>query len=125
MDSHINISRLISISHLATANFLYNVFPFKSKQILEYHPQMLQEYLRGADQTSFMYPRSIPLSEQIPYSKITCILLCEKGSITKMSSILCIILEPNISAPSLNHKITVNQVVLLRSFECCPFEFKH
>lgn len=28
------------------------------KQILEYHPQMLQEYLRGGDQTSFMYPRS-------------------------------------------------------------------
>ncbi|KAK2987702.1 hypothetical protein RJ640_003920 [Escallonia rubra] len=29
------------------------------REILEYHPQMLQEYLRGADQTSFMYPRSI------------------------------------------------------------------
>lgn len=29
-----------------------------SKQILEYHPQMLQEYLRGGEQTSgFMYPR--------------------------------------------------------------------
>ncbi|KAF8399001.1 hypothetical protein HHK36_014868 [Tetracentron sinense] len=28
------------------------------REILEYHPQMLQEYLRGADQTSFMYPRS-------------------------------------------------------------------
>ncbi|KAL3024185.1 hypothetical protein AAZX31_04G106300 [Glycine max] len=26
-------------------------------EILEYHPQMLQEYLRGGDQTSFMYPR--------------------------------------------------------------------
>ncbi|KAG5065971.1 hypothetical protein JHK86_009702 [Glycine max] len=25
-------------------------------EILEYHPQMLQEYLRGGDQTSFMYP---------------------------------------------------------------------
>ncbi|KAF3514305.1 hypothetical protein F2Q69_00003714 [Brassica cretica] len=24
--------------------------------ILEYHPQMLQEYLRGGEQTSFMYP---------------------------------------------------------------------
>ncbi|KAK4567547.1 hypothetical protein RGQ29_003354 [Quercus rubra] len=29
------------------------------REILEYHPQMLQEYLRGGDQTSFMYPRSI------------------------------------------------------------------
>jgi len=28
-------------------------------QILEYHPQMLQEYLRGGEQTSFMYPRYI------------------------------------------------------------------
>ncbi|EOY21266.1 Mitogen-activated protein kinase 8 [Theobroma cacao] len=27
------------------------------REILEYHPQMLQEYLRGGDQTSFMYPR--------------------------------------------------------------------
>ncbi|KAG5010130.1 hypothetical protein JHK87_018645 [Glycine soja] len=26
-------------------------------EILEYHPQMLQEYLCGGDQTSFMYPR--------------------------------------------------------------------
>ncbi|KAL2934167.1 Mitogen-activated protein kinase 8, partial [Bienertia sinuspersici] len=26
------------------------------REILEYHPQMLQEYLRGQDQTSFMYP---------------------------------------------------------------------
>ncbi|KAE8727751.1 hypothetical protein F3Y22_tig00005377pilonHSYRG00083 [Hibiscus syriacus] len=25
------------------------------KEILEYHPQMLQEYLRGGDQTNFMY----------------------------------------------------------------------
>lgn len=35
-------------------------FPFYfilSTQILEYHPQMLQEYLRGGEQTSFMYPR--------------------------------------------------------------------
>ncbi|KAL6011033.1 Mitogen-activated protein kinase 9 [Asimina triloba] len=29
------------------------------KQILEYHPQMLQEYLRGGDQTSFMYPSGV------------------------------------------------------------------
>ncbi|KAG6471831.1 hypothetical protein ZIOFF_069278 [Zingiber officinale] len=27
------------------------------KQILEYHPLMLQEYLQGGEQTSFMYPR--------------------------------------------------------------------
>ncbi|KAL9330335.1 hypothetical protein ACSQ67_005338 [Phaseolus vulgaris] len=27
------------------------------REILEYHPQMLQEHLRGGDQTSFMYPR--------------------------------------------------------------------
>ncbi|KAK6931033.1 Protein kinase domain, partial [Dillenia turbinata] len=30
------------------------------REILEYHPQMLQEYLRGADQTSFMYPSNFP-----------------------------------------------------------------
>lgn len=35
---------------------LLNLF-FVNTQILEYHPQMLQEYLRGGDQTSFMYPR--------------------------------------------------------------------
>ncbi|KAL7160820.1 hypothetical protein ACSBR2_041462 [Camellia fascicularis] len=29
------------------------------REILEYHPQMLQEYLRGGDQTSFMYPSGI------------------------------------------------------------------
>ncbi|CAK9157568.1 unnamed protein product [Ilex paraguariensis] len=29
------------------------------REILEYHPQMLQEYLRGVDQTSFMYPSGI------------------------------------------------------------------
>ncbi|KAL7163631.1 hypothetical protein ACSBR2_039697 [Camellia fascicularis] len=27
------------------------------REILEYHPQMLQEYLDGVDRTSFMYPR--------------------------------------------------------------------
>ncbi|GFY96373.1 MAP kinase 9 [Actinidia rufa] len=27
------------------------------REILEYHPQMLQEYLNGVDRTSFMYPR--------------------------------------------------------------------
>lgn len=30
------------------------------EQILEYHPQMLQEYLRGGEQMSFMYPRLLP-----------------------------------------------------------------
>ncbi|XP_022725669.1 mitogen-activated protein kinase 9-like isoform X2 [Durio zibethinus] len=34
------------------------------REILEYHPQMLQEYLRGGDQTNFMYPR-----ERVPASK--------------------------------------------------------
>ncbi|KAG0454993.1 hypothetical protein HPP92_024285 [Vanilla planifolia] len=29
------------------------------REILEYHPQMLQEYLRGRDQTSFMYPSGV------------------------------------------------------------------
>ena len=29
----------------------------ESKQILEYHPQMLQEYIRGGEQISFLYPR--------------------------------------------------------------------
>ncbi|CAI0400501.1 unnamed protein product [Linum tenue] len=34
------------------------------REILEYHPQMLQEYLRGGEQTSFMYPR-----ERVPVPK--------------------------------------------------------
>ncbi|KAL9239018.1 hypothetical protein vseg_013377 [Gypsophila vaccaria] len=29
------------------------------REILEYHPQMLQEYLLGQDQTSFMYPSGV------------------------------------------------------------------
>ncbi|XP_074312234.1 mitogen-activated protein kinase 9-like [Silene latifolia] len=29
------------------------------REILEYHPQMLQEYLHGQDQTSFMYPSGV------------------------------------------------------------------
>ncbi|GMH01080.1 hypothetical protein Nepgr_002919 [Nepenthes gracilis] len=29
------------------------------REILEYHPQMLQEYLRGREQTSFMYPSGV------------------------------------------------------------------
>ncbi|XP_030460093.2 mitogen-activated protein kinase 9-like isoform X1 [Syzygium oleosum] len=29
------------------------------REILEYHPQMLQEYLRGGDQISFMYPSGV------------------------------------------------------------------
>ncbi|WJX54469.1 Mitogen-activated protein kinase 9, variant 2 [Trifolium repens] len=29
------------------------------REILEYHPQMLEEYLRGGDQTSFMYPSGV------------------------------------------------------------------
>ncbi|KAA8529057.1 hypothetical protein F0562_033455 [Nyssa sinensis] len=29
------------------------------REILEYHPQMLQEYLHGVDQTSFMYPSGV------------------------------------------------------------------
>ncbi|ONK81365.1 uncharacterized protein A4U43_C01F28270 [Asparagus officinalis] len=29
------------------------------REILEYHPQMLQEYLCGSDQTSFMYPSGV------------------------------------------------------------------
>ena len=27
------------------------------KQILEYHPQMLEEYMKGGEQISFLYPR--------------------------------------------------------------------
>ncbi|ONK79209.1 uncharacterized protein A4U43_C01F4030 [Asparagus officinalis] len=29
------------------------------REILEYHPQMLQEYLRGGEQTSFLYPSGV------------------------------------------------------------------
>ncbi|KAF3780053.1 Mitogen-activated protein kinase 9 [Nymphaea thermarum] len=32
------------------------------REILEYHPQILQEYLCGGDQTSFMYPRFLYIS---------------------------------------------------------------
>jgi mitogen-activated protein kinase 1/3 len=28
-------------------------------QILEYHPQMLKEYLSGTDQANFMYPSAV------------------------------------------------------------------
>lgn len=45
------------LSVMSTALFTYDGMFLKSKQILEYHPQMLQEYLRGGEQTSFMYPR--------------------------------------------------------------------
>lgn len=31
------------------------------REILEYHPQMLQEYLRGGDQTNFVYPSGVDL----------------------------------------------------------------
>lgn len=34
------------------------------REILEYHPQMLQEYLCGADQTSFMYPSGVDCFKQ-------------------------------------------------------------
>ncbi|KAL2546011.1 Mitogen-activated protein kinase 9 [Forsythia ovata] len=33
-------------------------------EILEYHPQMLQEYLRGVDQTHFMYPSGVDQFKQ-------------------------------------------------------------
>nr|KAJ0220131.1 hypothetical protein LSAT_V11C200057570 [Lactuca sativa] len=35
-----------------------------AEEILEYHPQMLQEYLHGGEQTSFLYPR-----ERVPAPK--------------------------------------------------------
>ncbi|XP_059655392.1 mitogen-activated protein kinase 9 isoform X2 [Cornus florida] len=34
------------------------------REILEYHPQMLQEYLHGVDHTSFMYPSGIDRFKQ-------------------------------------------------------------
>ncbi|KAK9115922.1 hypothetical protein Sjap_014869 [Stephania japonica] len=34
------------------------------REILEYHPQMLQEHLHGVDHTSFMYPSGIDLFKQ-------------------------------------------------------------
>ncbi|GAA0184249.1 non-receptor serine/threonine protein kinase [Lithospermum erythrorhizon] len=34
------------------------------REILEYHPQMLQEYLHGEEQTSFMYPSGIEQFKQ-------------------------------------------------------------
>ncbi|KAL0296635.1 UNVERIFIED_CONTAM: Mitogen-activated protein kinase [Sesamum radiatum] len=34
------------------------------REILEYHPQMLQEYLRGVDQIHFMYPRVDQFKQQ-------------------------------------------------------------
>ncbi|XP_057478651.1 mitogen-activated protein kinase 9-like isoform X1 [Actinidia eriantha] len=34
------------------------------REILEYHPQMLQEYLNGVDRTSFMYPSGVDQYKQ-------------------------------------------------------------
>ncbi|GKA70870.1 AP-2 complex subunit alpha-1-like protein isoform X2 [Tanacetum coccineum] len=34
------------------------------REILEYHPQILQEYLRGGEQTSFMYPSGVDRFKQ-------------------------------------------------------------
>ncbi|KAE8709664.1 Mitogen-activated protein kinase 12 [Hibiscus syriacus] len=34
------------------------------REILEYHPQMLQEYLQGGEQTSFMYPSGVDRFKQ-------------------------------------------------------------
>ena len=34
------------------------------REILEYHPQMLQEYLRGVDQIHFMYPSGVDQFKQ-------------------------------------------------------------
>ncbi|KAK3222873.1 hypothetical protein Dsin_009898 [Dipteronia sinensis] len=39
-----------------------DVWELTYREILEYHPQMLQEYLHGREQTSFMYPRPSVLS---------------------------------------------------------------
>lgn len=36
---------------------LFTMILIQFEQILEYHPQMLREYLEGVDHTHFMYPR--------------------------------------------------------------------
>ncbi|CBI29211.3 unnamed protein product, partial [Vitis vinifera] len=37
----------------------YQFFLLIYREILEYHPQMLQEYLRGGDRSSFMYSSGV------------------------------------------------------------------
>ncbi|GFP83513.1 mitogen-activated protein kinase 9 [Phtheirospermum japonicum] len=41
------------------------------REILEYHPQMLEEHLHGTDQTHFMYPRSMGVSVDLIKFKAT------------------------------------------------------
>ena len=53
----VHSSLIDSYCFYSTCIHRFNCCSYKNLQILEYHPQMLQEYLRGGEQTSFMYPR--------------------------------------------------------------------
>ncbi|CAL5374194.1 unnamed protein product [Camellia sinensis] len=80
------------------------------REILEYHPQMHQEYLRGGDQTSFMYPRvglidsrdSLPISRSIMV-KVKGVLL-SKGSMLHCLERVCV---PKDEATSQNNDFEV------------------
>ncbi|KAK6127700.1 hypothetical protein DH2020_038540 [Rehmannia glutinosa] len=59
------INLLLKHGFLYLSTLSYSGYFISSKQILEYHPQMLQEYLRGGDQTrGFMYPSGIDRFKQ-------------------------------------------------------------
>ncbi|XP_077244017.1 mitogen-activated protein kinase 9-like isoform X2 [Tasmannia lanceolata] len=54
-----NVDREPSTQPISKLEFEFERRKLTKDDILEYHPQMLQEYLRGADQTSFMYPSGV------------------------------------------------------------------
>ncbi|KAG1368067.1 putative Mitogen-activated protein kinase 9 [Cocos nucifera] len=54
-----NVDREPSTQPISKLEFEFERRKLAKDDILEYHPQMLQEYLHGADQTNFMYPSGV------------------------------------------------------------------
>ncbi|EEF28215.1 big map kinase/bmk, putative [Ricinus communis] len=54
-----NVEREPSTNPISKLEFEFERRKLAKDDILEYHPQMLQEYLRGGEQTSFMYPSGV------------------------------------------------------------------
>ncbi|KAB1205715.1 Mitogen-activated protein kinase 12 [Morella rubra] len=54
-----NVDHEPSRQPISKLEFEFEKRKLTKDDILEYHPQMLQEYLQGADQSSFMYPSGI------------------------------------------------------------------
>ncbi|EXB69112.1 Mitogen-activated protein kinase 9 [Morus notabilis] len=54
-----NVDREPSTQPISKLEFEFERRKLTKDDILEYHPQMLQEHLRGGDQTSFMYPSGV------------------------------------------------------------------